>query len=231
MRVVYLDSFYLDAYEVTNQNFVAFLAALGNQVEEGNTWLDSGTATSQRPINSRNGQWQINPGWENHPVIYATWYGARAYCAWQGGRLPTEAEWEKAARGPADARLYPWGNSYAPDRANICDSRCPTVWANSRIDDGYATTAPVGSYPGGASPYGLHDMSGNVFEWTTDWYVPDYYSRAPAVNPLGPESGDRYVVRGGSWRRNGRGVHLSYRFSYEAHLGYEDVGFRCAYTP
>jgi formylglycine-generating enzyme required for sulfatase activity/predicted Ser/Thr protein kinase len=231
VHTVYLDAFYMDRYEVTNQAFVAFLNAQGNQFAGGNTWLDVDAAGVQRPVNYRSGRWQVDPGWENHPIIYATWYGAQAFCQWQDGRLPSEAEWEKAARGSAYARLYPWGNSFTADRANICDSRCPTVWANRNLDDGYATTAPVGSYPNGVSPYGLYDMTGNVFEWTADWYAPDYYARSPAINPPGPESGARYVARGGSWRRNGRGVRLSYRFSFEAHIGYEDVGFRCAYTP
>ena len=231
VHTVYLDAFYMDPYEVTNEAFVTFLNAQNNSLEAGNHWLDLTAAGGDGPIWSGNGRWQVNPGWATHPVVYVTWYGASNYCAWQDGRLPTEAEWEKAARGSEDARLYPWGNTFSADRANICDSRCPAAWANPHLDDGYPTTAPVGSYPGGASPYGLYDMSGNVFEWTTDWYAPDYYAQSSAINPPGPPSGERYVVRGGSWQRNGRGVRLSYRYSYRAAFGYNEVGFRCAYTP
>lgn len=231
VHTVHLDAFYIDRYEVTNAAFVDFLNAQDNPLAIGNDWLDLAAAGGAGPVSYGNDRWQINLSLENHPVVYVTWYGARAYCNWQNGRLPTEAEWEKAARGAEDARLYPWGNVFSADRANICDITCQTAWANDQLDDGYATTAPVGSYPNGISPYGLYDMSGNAFEWTTDWYEPDYYTQSPSVNPTGPSSGDRYVVRGGSWRRNGRGVRLSYRFSYKASFGYDDVGFRCVYNP
>lgn len=231
VHTVNLDAFYIDPYEVTNAAFVNFLNVQTTLEAAGNDWLDLTAAGSQGPLWFGNGRWQVSPGLRDHPVVYVPWYGARAYCSWQDGRLPTEAEWEKAARGANDTRIYPWGNSYSPNRANICDSRCPKTWANSRLDDGYATTAPVGSYPAGVSPYGLHDMSGNVFEWTTDWYAPDYYAQSPSINPSGPATGERYVVRGGSWQRNGRSVRLSYRYSFRAAFGYEDVGFRCVYEP
>jgi formylglycine-generating enzyme required for sulfatase activity len=229
VHTVNLDAFYIDPYEVSNAAFVNFLNGQANPQTAGNDWLDLTAAGGQGPLWFGNGRWQISPGLENHPVSFVNWYGARAYCGWQNGRLPTEAEWEKAARGADDARLYPWGDTFAADKANICDTRCQEAWANRQLDDGYATTSPVGSYPGGVSPYGLYDMSGNVFEWTTDWYAPDYYAQSPDANPTGPSSGERYVVRGGSWQRNGRGVRLSYRYSYKAAFGYSEVGFRCVY--
>lgn len=229
VHTVYLDEFYVDQYEVTNADFINFLNNQSNPLGVGNDWLDFDSADGSGPIWASNGSWQTSSGWETHPVVYVTWYGARAYCSWQNGRLPTEAEWEKAARGPEDDRLYPWGNSYSTDRANICDTRCREEWANNTIDDGYATTAPVGSYPNGTNIYGLHDMSGNAFEWTADWYSGDYYSESPASNPPGPPSGQWHVVRGGSFLRNGRAVRLSYRYGYKPDFGFEDVGFRCVY--
>ena len=141
--------------------------------------------------------------------------------------MPSEAEWEKAARG-TDGRLYPWGNEFEGTRLNYCDSNCVADWRDFEGDDGYKYTAPVGSYPLGASPYGALDMSGNVWEWTADWYAADAYQTAPYKNPRGPKDGLQRVIRGGSWLYNGRGLRLVRRNRDVPTSSYENIGFRCA---
>jgi formylglycine-generating enzyme required for sulfatase activity len=215
---VYLDAYAIDKYEVTNAQYAEFLNAEGNQEEGGNTWLDADDSDVR--IHESGGVWQADAGYEDHPVVEVTWYGARAYCEWQGKRLPTEAEWEKAARGASDTRMYPWGNE-DPDcsRLNYYDStegRC--------VGD----TAPVGSYPSGASPYGALDMAGNVWEWVNDWYDSDYYDVSPHNNPPGPDSGYVRVLRGGSWPYDWYTVRVAYRSYDNPSYSRDTIGFRCA---
>ncbi len=159
------------------------------------------------------------------PAVCVTWNQAATFCAWAGSRLPTEAEWEYGARG-TDGRRYPWGDEIDGHLLNYCDANCELNKRDDEVDDGYARTAPVGSYPDGASWIGAVDMAGNVWEWTADWYGP--YTSEQQVNPLGPESGGRRVARGGSWHTSADHVRSALRTYSEPDRSLNHVGFRCA---
>ena len=197
---VYLDSYYIDVTEVTAADYAACVSA------GGCTAAGSGAYATYQVA-----------GKESHPINYVDWYQAEAYCIWAGKRLPTEAEWEKAARG-ADGRKYPWGNE-SPTCDVAVTSGCP------------GDTQPVCSVsPAGDSPYGLCDMAGNVFEWVADWYSSDYYDTSPANNPTGPNSGSTRVIRGGSFDYYAVGLRVSDRgggYGFPSG-GFVALGFRCA---
>lgn len=217
-HTVTLDAYYIDRYEVTNAQFAGFLDEFGNQSQEGIPWLH--VSSSSNHLHEDQGTWQPDEGYADHPVVEVTWYGANAYCQWRGAHLPSEAEWEKAARG-TDERTYPWGEEITCDVTN---------YRPCSIGE----SVPVGSYPEGASPYGVHDMAGNVGEWTGDWYDSDYYRTAPAKNPPGPVSspGNRIASRGGSWYSGStylRTFHRNNEFKPTDTL--RNIGFRCAMTP
>jgi len=212
VHTVYLDAFYIDKTEVTNAQYQKCVEAGACQAPTICDWGEPTYGDASKA---------------DHPVVCVSWDGAKAYCEWAGKRLPTEAEWEKAARG-TDGRVYPWGNTFDGSRLNFCDRNCESDWKDSDADDGYAQTALVGSYPQGASPYGALDMAGNVGEWVADWYDSGYYSQSPARNPPGPDSGESRVLRGGSWSGAPLYVRCAIRFWINPDLRYSNLGFRCA---
>jgi formylglycine-generating enzyme required for sulfatase activity len=238
-HTVYLDAFWIDQTEVTVDMFRTFVEATGYAT----TAEREGYGQPYKP-GPREEEWPHVPGadWQHprgpgseaqddHPVVQVSWDDAAAYCAWAGGGLPTEAQWEKACRG-TDARLYPWGKEFDGRRMNFCGARCPvTRWASvSTLDDGYGHISPVGSYPAGASPYGALDMAGNVWEWTADWYGDQYYADSPYENPEGPETGEKRVQHGGAWLDTGPAGWLTClaRHATTPQNRCDDLGFRCA---
>jgi formylglycine-generating enzyme required for sulfatase activity len=233
-RTVYLDAFYISKYEVTNEQFSQFVEATGYTTDaETAGWGWAWTGEDLEEVEGADWRHPQGPGSSiegemDHPVVQVSWNDADAYCQWAGVRLPTEAEWEKAARG-TDAREYPWGNS-APDgsKLNYCDVNCELVSKDSSVDDGYADTAPVGHYEAGKSPYGAYDMAGNVWEWVADWYDADYYSKAPDRNPQGADSGERRVVRGGSWSGYQGDARCTDRYGGDPDVRISYFGFRVA---
>jgi eukaryotic-like serine/threonine-protein kinase len=210
-HTVTLDAYYIDKYEVTNARYQGC--------------VDFGACSPPKDA-----IYYGNTTYADYPVIYVTWHQAEAYCAWAGKRLPTEAEWEKAARG-TDGRTFPWGSDFNGELLNFCDVNCEFDWKNTSYDDGYAYVAPVGSYLDGASPYGALDMAGNVWEWTADWYDGGYYSGSPDGNSVGPSAGEGRVVRGGSWYLHDYFVRSGVRYSLVPDFRNYDVGFRCVRRP
>ena len=235
-RLVYLPSFWMDRYEVTNAQYLEFVQGSGHRAP-ANVNASVSLWEEGRPV----------AGIEHHPVVNVSWDDAVAYCRWAGKRLPTEAEWEKAARG-TDARRYPWGNEWDTGLANSA-----SYWAGRTIEfadreewrafwvtgegarishekgvKGEVLTLPVGTFPHGASPYGLHDMAGNAAEWVQDWYEPYYYINAPLSDPQGPAGVLLKAMRGGSWLKPSRSLRTTdrdYGYPEDRQSG---TGFRCA---
>ncbi|MBM4121141.1 MAG: formylglycine-generating enzyme family protein [Nitrospira sp.] len=202
MRSVFVDAFSLDEVEVTNDRYLRFVQATGHKLPPNP--YGEGPLSALRGIG-------------NLPVVQVTWHDAQDYCEWAGKRLPTEAEWEKAARG-TDGRIYPWGNeSPTPQRANF-----------DREWDGVKTLLPVGSLPEGPSPYGVADLAGNAREWVADWYDPAYYRTGRSRNPAGPDEGILKGIRGGSWRHNANDIRAAMRGKGGFALRTDGTGFRCA---
>jgi formylglycine-generating enzyme required for sulfatase activity len=210
-HAVELDSFWIDQTEVTNAHYSRCVAA---GVCSAPTTCSWGEPTYEDATKA------------DHPVICVTWQAGRVYCEWAGGRLPTEAEWEVAARGP-DSAIYPWGDEFDGRRLNSCDVSCPhEAQRVIDCDDGHARTAPVGSYPSGASWCGALDMAGNVWEWVADWHAP--YPLTRQTNPTGPERGSERLIRGGSWYDNDEYGFLrgDNRHPFDAHAANDLIGFR-----
>lgn len=199
---VYVDTFYLDKFEVTNGRFAKFVDAIQGEPPWGFSDKDTPVTHADRPVR------------------WVSWMDATGYCLWAGKRLPTEAEWEKTARG-ADGRMYPWGNE-------------PPTLTHAVFglkEGGPDTVSPIGNRDKGKSPYGAHDMAGNLYEWVADWYAEDYYAlfvKSPAINPRGPSEGAAKVQRGGSYINNPYRLRSSFRTKGDPTEQDPNVGFRCA---
>lgn len=203
-----LDAYYVDKYEVTNSLYKAC--------------VDDGAC--DQPVNP--GVYS-DPQFAQYPVTFVKWQMAVDLCEWRGARLPTEAEWEKAARG-TDERSYPWGNEFDDGNANFCDGKCILAVSDKKTDDGYEEAAPIGSYPGGISQFGVYDMAGNVWEWVADWFDEGYYASSPESNPLGPEKGELRVIRGGSWHDPQSLLRTYTRGASHPIFNLKELGIRCA---
>jgi signal peptidase I len=218
---VVLDPFTIDQHEVTNAQWAACVSAgvCGKPVVSGPDIL---------------GGYGDQAAFQNYPAVYITWDDATRFCTWRGARLPTEAEWELAARWNPTTRvttLYPWGDTWDPARANTCDATCKPddpAHIDVSFSDSWPQVAPVGSSPGGNSPSGLFDMAGNVAEWVSDWFGPDYSTNSPLINPQGPASGDLRVVRGGAWNLDPGWARSTARLGLPIDIRNPGVGFRCA---
>ena len=210
-HMVKLDSYWIDQTEVTNGQY--------RKCEQASACTPP-TDTSSYYRSAYYG----NPEFADYPVTWVTRDQASDYCVWAGGRLPTEAEWEYAARSP-ESWHFPWGDSFDGTRLNYCDVNCDAGPNDPTVDDGYADTAPVGSFPSGASWVGALDMAGNVREWVADWYGP--YTAEAQVNPTGPVTGEATIPHGGSWLDLPFLIRSANRGGDPPDYSRHNVGFRC----
>jgi len=219
-KPVRLSGFRIEKHPVTVAQYTAFLNATGGDEHYHPEMANTGKCGIRKMGNSYN----VTSGRENYPVVYVNWYDANAYAAWAGERLPTEAEWEKAARGTTGFR-FPWGDRLIAQYTN--HGRCTAEGGVPDSSDGYLYTAPVEAFEKGKTPSGIYGMSGNVWEWTADWYAPDTYREIAMSNPQGPLRGKQKVVRGGSFRSCGPRLSAIYRGKRKPTAIADDVGFRC----
>ena len=235
-HLVQLATFSLDRYETTNREFEKFAARTGYVTDaetsgEGWHW---------------DGQWRAIPGanWRaphgpassithlaSHPVVQVSWNDAQAYCRWRGKRLPTEAEWERATRGGGE-RQFAWGNQ-PPSERRVTGDMARASYGTDQCcapsdSDGYRFTAPVGQFPAGRTPQGVHDLTGNVWEWVEDSFDPTYYQRSPELAPVNRSRANSKVIRGGGWGNNPWGLRATLRHANPPEYGLSMVGFRCA---
>ena len=198
-HTVYLAAYWIDRTEVTNAQYQKCVTEKACDEPDDTTYFS-------------------DSNYRYHPVVHVDWNDAQAYCKWAGRHLPTEAQWEKAARG-TDGRTYPWGEGISCNLANYggCDE--------------FPKTSPAGHYPEGASPYEALDMAGNVWEWVGDWYDSSYYGRSPMENPTGPDDGSYRVLRGGSWYKNERYALSASRYFNVFVITNNLIGFRCVVEP
>ncbi|TAJ23092.1 MAG: formylglycine-generating enzyme family protein [Nitrospirae bacterium] len=208
---VTLDAFYIGKYEVTNRQYQAFVKTTGHRPPDNPDGPKYSIWKGTTPLD----------GTAELPVINVSWNDAVAYCKWVGGRLPTEAEWEKAARG-TDGRTYPWGNDPVTGNRSNYGIEGVTFW------EGPTTLAKKDQYDFGKSPYGAYEMAGNVWEWVQDWYDENYYKNSPAQNPTGPAEGKTRVMRGGSWRDQPDIVRAANRNKHLPDERRTYIGIRCA---
>ncbi|SPP64827.1 formylglycine-generating enzyme family protein [Nitrospira lenta] len=204
---IFVNNFYIDKFELTNGRYLEFVKATNHRIP-------------QNPTNPTRNLWQgdtITESLADRPVVNVDWADANAYCQWAGKRLPTEAEWEKAAKGTADRR-FPWGNVEPTNKHLNFNQK----WIGEK------TLMPVGSYELGKSPFGVYDVAGNVWEWVNDWYDAKYYEKSPAKNPTGPESGTKRVLRGSGWQNETPTVRIFTRVDSDPTIRNESTGFRCA---
>jgi formylglycine-generating enzyme len=212
---VFLNTFRIDKYEVTNAQYAFFLNDV-NTLENnaGNALVDINDSDLQIGF-TENGLSVLDTTQTTHPIVEVSWYGATAFCFWAGGRLPTEAEWEKAARG-VDGQHFPWSNE--PLAGSLI-----TGWALE------GPTANVGTHDIDKSPYGVYDMGGNIAEWVNDWYIQNYYVNSPEQNPPGPDEGTHRVVRGGATSPYPQDMRVTVRRRYRPNTTGRSIGFRCVY--
>jgi len=215
IHVVETSEYYIDKYEVTNALYKVC-------AEAGVCQPPSITRSSTRP------DYYDNSQYVDYPVIYVNWYQAQVYCKWRGARLPTEAEWEKAARGQS-GYMYPWGNEFNAEGVNFCDKNCPFSWKDKNYNDNSADTASVFAYPNGTSEYGVYNMAGNVWEWTSSIMKPYPYALDDGRENQQIES--ERVARGGAWDSSGDGSLLTVRRIQFKPYDFRDIlGFRCVRT-